>query len=54
MKEELRVDVIDTNEVVLDQDLTFFWCRDWEIGFILQDLDAACFIDEHTPHCFGN
>ncbi len=49
-----RVDVIDTNEVVLDQNLAFFWCWNWEVGFILQDFDTACFLDENTAHCFGD
>ena len=50
MKEELRVDVIDTNEVVLDQDLALFRRWDWQICFILQHFDPARLLHENTGH----
>jgi hypothetical protein len=51
---QLRVDVIDTNEVVLDQNLAFFWCRNWQVRLILQHFDAACLFDKDTAHGFGD
>ena len=50
MKEELRVDVIDTNEVVLDQDFAFFRGRDWQICFVFQDFNTSCLLDENSFH----
>lgn len=31
----LRVDVVDADEVVLDEDFAFFGLRDWQVDFVL-------------------
>ncbi len=54
MEVVLRVDVIDANEVVLDQNLAFCGCWDWKVSFILQDFDTACLLNQNAAHGLGN
>ena len=51
---EVGVDVIDADEVVLDEDFTFFWGRYREIGFVLEDFCAAGFLYENAVHGCGD
>jgi hypothetical protein len=48
-----RVNVVDTNKIILDEYLPLFWSRDRQVGFPLQNFDTACFFDEDAFHCFG-
>jgi len=50
----LRVDEVDADVVVLDQDLAFFGLRDGEVGLVLQDLGAAVLLHDHSLHGFGD
>lgn len=50
----LRVNVVDADELVLYEDLAFFGCGDGEVGLVLEDFDAAGFLDQDTLHGLGN
>jgi hypothetical protein len=47
-----RVDEVDADIVVLDQDLAFFGLRDGQVSLVLQDLSAAVLLHDHTLHGF--
>ena len=50
--EDVRVDIVDANEVVLHQHLAFFGCWDWQISLIFKHLDAAGLLDNNAFHGF--
>jgi hypothetical protein len=51
---DIRVDVVDANEIVLDQDLAFFWGRNWEVSPILKDLNTTSLLNEDSIHGLGD
>ena len=51
---ELRVNVIDADELVLDEKLPFLGLRDGQVGAVLEDFGAARLLDEDAPHGFGD
>lgn len=46
----VRVDVIDANELVLDEYFAFFGLWHGDIGFVLQDLCSARRLNHNTLH----
>lgn len=49
---EVGVDVIDTDEIILDEDLALFEAWDGEVGAVFEDIGSAGFGDTDTFHCF--
>ena len=49
----LRVYVVYPDEVVLDENLALFGCRDGQVGSVLQDFCPAGLFDQDACHCFG-
>lgn len=52
-EEDVRVDVVDADEVVLHEDLAFGGLGDGEVGAVLQDLDAASLLNKDALHGLG-
>jgi hypothetical protein len=50
--QDLRVDEVDANVIILDQDLAFFGLGNGEVGLILQDLSTAILLHDHALHSF--
>ena len=50
----LRVDVVDTNELVLHKDLAFFWGRNGQVGSVFQNLDTTGLLNDNALHGFRN
>ena len=48
--EGLRVDVVDADEVVLDEDFALFGFGDWEVGLVLQDLCSSSLFHQYPLH----
>jgi hypothetical protein len=51
---DLRVDEVDADVVVLNQDLAFFRLGDGEVGFVLEDFGAAVLFHDYAFHRFGD
>ena len=49
----LRVDVVDANVFVLDEDFAFFGDGDGQISAVLKDFGASGFLLNNAAHCFG-
>lgn len=45
-----RVDVVDSYEIVLDEDFVFFGRWDGEISSVIENFDSTCLLDDHTLH----
>lgn len=52
--QNIRINIINPNKLILHQDLSLLRRRNREIGFILQNLYSACFLDENSLHGFGD
>ena len=50
---KIRVDVVYAYEVIFDEDFAFFGDWNWEVDFILKDIDATCVFDQDAFHGFG-
>jgi hypothetical protein len=50
----LRVNVVDANEVVLDQDFALLRLRDGGVGPVLEHLRSAGLLDYHSLHRLGD
>ena len=46
----VRVYVVDADYLVLDEEFSLFWRRDWEVGPVLQHLDTASLLNENAFH----
>jgi hypothetical protein len=51
---DLRVDEVDADKVIFDQDLAFFGLGDGEVGLVLQHFGAAVFFHDHALHRLGD
>jgi hypothetical protein len=49
-----RVNVVNPDEFILDQDFSFFWCWDWKVGLVLEDFCSTRLIHDYAFHCFGD
>ena len=47
---DIRVDVINANEVVLDEDFALFWSRNWQVGLVFKNLDTSSLLNENPFH----
>jgi hypothetical protein len=50
--EDERVDVVDANILIPNQHLSFLRFRNWDVGFILEDLRSARLFDPDALHGF--
>ena len=48
-----RVDVVDADELVLDEDLAFLDLRHRDILLVLQNLRPTSLLDPHSLHRLG-
>jgi hypothetical protein len=46
----IRINEIDANEVVLDEDLPFTGLGDWQISLVLQHLCTTRLLSDDTLH----
>ena len=51
---DLRVDEIDADKVVFDQDLAFLGLRDGQVGAVLQHFGPAVLLHDHALHRLGD
>ncbi|KAH0357952.1 hypothetical protein KCU83_g316, partial [Aureobasidium melanogenum] len=47
----IRIDVVDTDIVVLDQNLAVLWLGHCQVCLVLQNLSPTSFLDDDTLHC---
>lgn len=45
-----RVDVVNADEVVLDEDFSILWLGNGYIGLVLQDVNATCLLNQDCFH----
>lgn len=47
---DVRIDVVDANELILNQYLSLFWYGNGEVSPVLKHVYASCLLYDHTFH----
>lgn len=50
----IRVYVVDADEVVFDEDFTLLGRWDWKVGLVLEDFCSSGLLDQDAFHRFGD